>query len=80
MALHGITVCLDLTHPSSEINKSPKPGIERELVWFAIDRRPLRPRLASFEIFYKQLPFFFHQHVYEMINYKYIMFAKMARD
>ena len=47
MALHGITVCLDLTHPSSEINKSPKPGIERELVWFAIDRRPLRPRLAS---------------------------------
>ena len=47
MALHGITVCLDLTHPSSEINKSPKPGIERELVWFAIDRRPLRTRLAS---------------------------------
>ena len=50
MALHGITVCLDLTHPSSEINKSPKPGIERELVWFAIDRRPLRPRLASLAV------------------------------
>ena len=25
--------CLDLTHPSSEINKSPTPGIEREPGW-----------------------------------------------
>ena len=25
--------CLDLTHPSSEINKTPTPGIERELGW-----------------------------------------------
>ena len=30
-------LCLDLTHPSSEINKSPAPGIDRGLVWFAID-------------------------------------------
>ena len=35
LALLGITVlCLDLTHPSSEINKL---GIERDLDWFAYD-------------------------------------------
>ena len=39
---------LDLTHPSSEINKSPTPGIERELGWLLRTTPSAeRPRLSG---------------------------------
>ena len=60
--------CLDLTHPSSEINKSPTPGIERELDWLhAYDHgylgKSLMKILVRFDINYDgyfpiHIPFF----------------------